>query len=298
MLCGEYAVLDGATALALPTIKGQQMEVEVSQTLLNEGILIWQAYDVNDAIWFSAKISLPHLIIEDTTDNNVALQLIRFLITARAINPDFLNESHIYHISTYLEFDTEEGLGSSSTLTANIAQWAGIDPFVLHFNAFKGSGFDIAVAITGQPLLYQVNHRIPTIEAFIWDKPFNDQLFFIHLNQKQNSRTEISRYNNIHFSQQQIEELTRLSKLLAHTHDYFEFCLLLELAETEVSAALNRPTIKQELFSDFHGTIKSLGAWGGDYILATGDNTPAYFQSKGYDKIVPFNNMIKLSTDT
>ena len=29
-----------------------------------------------------------------------------------------------------------------------------------------------------------------------------------------------------------------------------------------------------ELFSDFNGSIKSLGAWGGDFILATGNQKP------------------------
>lgn len=294
MLCGEYAVLEGATALALPTRNGQRMEVNTTDTLLPEGVLVWEAFDKANTCWFSSKISTRHLMIEDTTDFTTALQLVRFLISARALNSDFLKKTAMVHVRTYLEFDANEGLGSSSTLTANIAAWAGVDPFKLHFNAFKGSGFDVAVAITGQPLLYQVNHNIPTIETFVWDKPFNHLLYFVHLNKKQNSRNEISRYQSLqNFSPSQIDEITRLSKLLAHTRDYFEFCLLLELAENETGAVLNKPVLKQEYFSDFHGSIKSLGAWGGDYCLATGDNTIAYFTSKGYHKIVPFKDMIK-----
>ena len=41
------------------------------------------------------------------------------------------------------------------------------------------------------------------------------------------------------------------------------------------------------------GTIKSLGAWGGDFVLATGDEeAQKYFKRKGYKTIIPFQDMI------
>ncbi len=292
MLCGEYAVLQGATALALPTRQGQYLTVEKIDDR-SGAIIHWQSFDALDECWFSAEIGLPHFNIIEATDMTIAIQLIRFLITARALNPLFLNTNESYKIETKLEFEREEGLGSSSTLTHNLALWSNTDVFKLHFNAFKGSGFDVAIAQLQQPLLYQVNHQIPTVETFHWNKPFNNQLFFVHLNKKQNSRNEIEKLKHRpQFSQRQLEELTRVSKLLTHTNDYFEFCLLLEIAEEEVGAALGRTSIKLTDFSDFKGTIKSLGAWGGDYILATGDNTINYFKDKGYYKIKTFNEMI------
>ena len=46
--------------------------------------------------------------------------------------------------------------------------------------------------------------------------------------------------------------------------------------------------------SYFNGQIKSLGAWGGDFILVSGDkDTPFYFKSKGYETILPFSNFIR-----
>lgn len=294
MLCSEYAVLQGATALALPTQKGQSLTVE-KLAINSETILHWQSFDQDGNCWYSAEIALPHFYILESTDSAVSIQLIRFLMTARAMNPAFLNDQSSYKVETHLEFGRNEGLGSSSTLTYNISQWAEVDPYQLHFNAFKGSGFDVAVAEAGQPILYQVNHHIPTIEVFNWDKPFNDTLFFVHLNKKQSSLLEIESFSKKpQFNIRQLEELTRVAKLLSHTKDYFEFCLLLEIAEEEVSAALGRPSIKQSLFNDFKGTIKSLGAWGGDYLLATGEDTVNYFNEKGYTQIVPFKDMIKL----
>ena len=294
MLCSEYAVLQGATALALPTKKGQSLQVEKLDNH-SPAILHWQSFDLDGTCWYSAEIALPHFYIIESTDASVSIQLIRFLMTARAMNTSFLNDDLSYKVETHLDFGRNEGLGSSSTLTYNIAQWAEVDPYKLHFNSFKGSGFDIAVAEAGQPILYQVNHHIPTIEIIQWDKPFNDLLYFVHLNKKQSSLNEIESFSKKpQFNTRQLEELTRVAKLLSHTKDYFEFCLLLEIAEEEVGSALGRPSIKQTLFGDFKGTIKSLGAWGGDYILATGENTINYFTEKGFTHIVPFNDMIKI----
>jgi hypothetical protein len=57
---------------------------------------------------------------------------------------------------------------------------------------------------------------------------------------------------------------------------------------------LNQPTVQQRFFSDFKGQTKSLGAWGGDFILATGDETTIdYFKLKGYHTVIPYTSMIK-----
>ena len=50
--------------------------------------------------------------------------------------------------------------------------------------------------------------------------------------------------------------------------------------------------MKKLKFKDFKGEIKSLGAWGGDFILASGDDSPSYFKSKGYKTIIKFDDMV------
>lgn len=290
MLCGEYAVLKGATAFALPTKAGQSLTVKTQATQSNE--MVWKSYDYKNNLWFEATLSLPNLLVLESNEPSVAIQLVRFLTIAKVLNPTFLSSNVTYEVTTQLEFDREDGLGSSSTLTNNIAQWAQINPYDLHFNAFKGSGFDVAVAKEGLPLLYTMNGNTPIVKTLNWNKPFLDKLFFVHLNKKEISRSSIASAN-LNFTSTQIAQITRLSQLIAVNNDYFEFCLLLELAENEISSALGRASIKNELFPDFHGSIKSLGAWGGDYILATGDGLETYFNSKGYHKIIPYRDMIK-----
>jgi hypothetical protein len=55
--------------------------------------------------------------------------------------------------------------------------------------------------------------------------------------------------------------------------------------ESFISDILARKTIKEELFGDFPGVIKSLGAWGGDMMMAVSempsDHMRSYFQKKG-----------------
>ncbi len=294
MLCGEYAVLQGATALALPTKKGQWLEVQFTKEIqLHQ--LNWHSYDMNGNIWFEAEIQLPYFIVISTSNPAIAYQLVRFLITAKSLNPLFLSEIGNYNVATELEFDLSSGFGSSSTLINNIAQWANINAFSLHFGAFAGSGYDISVAQANKPILYHYNPAKPAYEIVEWNKKFSDQLYIIHLGKKQNSREEVKARKDAVFSRTAILELNNISKALTTCSDIFEFCLLLELAENIISSALDCPTIKQQLFPDFNGTIKSLGAWGGDCILAVGSNVETYFKSKSYSEIQAFSEIVKVN---
>jgi hypothetical protein len=61
-----------------------------------------------------------------------------------------------------------------------------------------------------------------------------------------------------------------------------------------MSQILRKTTVKERLFSDYPGAIKSLGAWGGDFILAVGnDTTPTYFKNKGYTIVLEYRNMVR-----
>ena len=61
-----------------------------------------------------------------------------------------------------------------------------------------------------------------------------------------------------------------------------------------VSGPIPLPTVKEKYFADYPYTIKSLGAWGGDFILAVGDeNTPQYFHDKGYETVLSYAELIK-----
>ena len=53
------------------------------------------------------------------------------------------------------------------------------------------------------------------------------------------------------------------------------------------------PPVKKRLFPDYPGSIKSLGAWGGDFILATGtESEREYFKEKGYTTLRSYRELI------
>ena len=80
------------------------------------------------------------------------------------------------------------------------------------------------------------------------------------------------------------------------TITYFEdFCTLLQVHENILARCLDREPIQRQ-FPDFSGTLKSLGAWGGDFLLAVTEQPfeqmKAYFQSKGMNTIFKFQDLI------
>ena len=63
--------------------------------------------------------------------------------------------------------------------------------------------------------------------------------------------------------------------------------------EILISNLIEQETIKSKLFNDFNGEIKSLGAWGGDFVLATSKTNPtAYFKTKGFDTVISYKEMV------
>ena len=66
--------------------------------------------------------------------------------------------------------------------------------------------------------------------------------------------------------------------------------------ENLVADILGLPTVQSKEFPDYWGCVKSLGAWGGDFVLATTDRseeeTRAYFQGKGMDVIFRYDELI------
>ncbi len=289
LLTGEYVVLDGATALAIPTKKGQSL------TLLpgKENELLWNSFDVGGNCWFSAGFSLNTFEIVSCDNLGVAKTLSSILIEARKLNPKFLKTSQGLQVITALQFQRDWGLGTSSTLINNIAQWAEVDAFTLLKNAFGGSGYDIAVAQHNKPIFYTIDADVPQVQELQLSWDFTDSLFFIHLNQKQNSKEGILRYRKKPANSKQLDKITDLTKKLLLCYTLSDFEAIINAHENIISEIIELPTVKEKLFPDYKGNIKSLGAWGGDFVLATGNpDDMRYFRHKGCETIIPFSEMM------
>ena len=60
-----------------------------------------------------------------------------------------------------------------------------------------------------------------------------------------------------------------------------------------MSLILELQTVQEVLFDDFDGVIKSLGAWGGDFVMVISKVNPtAYFTNKGFTIVIPYKDMI------
>lgn len=292
LLSGEYLILDGATGIALPTALGQEMLVNSNEA---EGVLTWESLDQNDNTWFEASLSLPDLkLIRFTGQEQVAITLQRILIEAKKVNLKFLIGNQGIQVTTKLQFPREWGLGSSSTLINNIAQWSEINAFKLLFSSFGGSGYDIACAQTDQPITYTLTKGSPQFETVNFDPAFKDHLYFVYLNKKQVSSESIKDYKKKKVAQNIIQEISNLSNSLLSAARLDVFNEILKKHESIVAGILDVEPVQQRLFPDFPGQIKSLGAWGGDFILASGDkSTIAYFNQKGFQTVLPYSLMIK-----
>ena len=216
-------------------------------------------------------------------------------LKAAELNPDFKDKWTHSQVQTHLEFPRLWGLGTSSTLINNIAQWAAVNPYELLFKSFGGSGYDIACAKSQTPLLYRLQEDKPHSYPLRFLFPHTHQIYFVYLNQKQNSREGIARYRSVSKSKRKLaESITRLTERLVLVYTITDFCAILNEHEMLISEYLGIPTVKERLFPDYKGTVKSLGAWGGDFVLAISEteDTPNYFLSKGFDICIPYDEMV------
>ena len=292
MLSGEYVVLDGARALAIPTKYGQSLLVEPSK----ESKVLWKSIDENNEVWFEGSFSFDAISNGfSNAPNDISGRLIQILNAAIRLNPNFLKDEKGYSVVSKLDFPRNWGLGSSSTLLNNVAQWAKIDPFKLSDATFGGSGYDIACASNDTPIFYSLKENIPNIEPANFNPSFKGRLHFVHLNQKQDSREAIKTYlKNKRQVSEVILEIDAITNKLNSSNTIVEFEHLIAKHEVLIGRITNQPPIQERLFNDYDNAIKSLGGWGGDFILATGrfNEVERYFNSKGYQTIIPFTNMI------
>jgi len=290
LLSGEYAILDGALGLAIPTSYGQSLQV----TPTSSGVLEWTSLDENNHSWFSATFDLANLKVVATSDEAMSKTLANLLLEANAQNPLLLTDSDGFEITTQLTFPRSWGLGTSSTLINNLSQWGRVDAYQLLWNAFGGSGYDIACAQHNSPITYQLVEGKPKVETIAFDPIFKDSLYFVHLNQKQSSKEAIANYKNRQFDRPQlIKEISSITNRMMESSTLAGFESLMAEHENLLGEVLQQQPVKQLLFPDYFGVIKSLGAWGGDFVLATGDEkTISYFKDKGYPTIIPYSRMI------
>jgi len=263
MLSGEYLVLKGALSLAIPLRFGQRLVVAE-----NEGMpcVKWKSM-INTDLWFSTTLLLPDFRIANTNNPDLSETLRKIFITAKALNPKFLESKNEYQVTSVMNFDPQWGIGSSSSLISNIAFWADCDPFRLNYQIFNGSGYDIACARSSYPIIFELKADQTKYREASFHPSFHQQLFFVYLNKKQNSKESIGKLNLLNINAKDIHDISNLTLGIEKVADLETFQSLIDQHEEIISNITGQEPVKVKLFNDFDGSVKSLGAWGGDFIL-------------------------------
>lgn len=292
LITGEYVVLDGAKALGIPTKFGQNLIIEPGTP--NE--INWKSFDSDGSIWFEDSISFENIQTPPKfqEENSILKTLLEILNEAFKLNSKFLEDGKGYQIKTQLSFPRKWGLGTSSTLINNLGLWLNINPFTLLNNSFGGSGYDIACAQNNQPIIYQLINGTPLIQQVPFYPNFRNQLFFVYLNKKQSSKSAIANYINKQGNiSKTITSINKITEDIITNDDIRTFIYQMEKHESLLSEVLEMNTVKEALFDDFKGVIKSLGAWGGDFALVISKTNPKhYFEERGYTTLLTYDEMI------
>lgn len=295
LLTGEYAVMFGAKSLAFPLIYGQEMEVEP----VDGSRIYWEAY-AEQELWFKVIYALPDFSIIETTDSDKAQFLQKILQYLFSLNKKLFDTDNF--IRTKTNFPINWGFGTSSTLIHNLALWAKTDPYHFFYNVSKGSGYDIACAASKTPVLFQRKNKNPQVIPVQFRKSYLSNLYLVYSGKKKATEQHLAMFlQKTTKLKNEVERISKITDEILHTDNLEKFIELILIHEELIGQLLQKKTIQKELFADFDGGIKSLGAWGGDFFLAASakgkEYIQQYFEHFNLSVILPFEKTILSSSD-
>lgn len=292
LLFGEYLVLRGAQSMALPLHYSQSLMVS-SHSGDN---LIWDCFE-KDEPWLKIELS-PTLEILNATDSDKAGIVVKLLSYILRQQPAI--EIAGKHFRFDIDFDRKYGLGTSSTFLSLLSQWSGVDPYSLQNQYFKGSGFDIAAATAGAPFIYKIETRNGAKKRIVkpieLPRAITGHLLFVYTGKKQISLSEVRSFDQVKISDEQLRFMNQVVEGAATSDDIEQFEMWMQKSERFLSKILKATPVKERLFPDYPYAIKSLGAWGGDFVMATfRDERKAieYFHNKKMNPIFNYRQLVK-----
>lgn len=291
LLTGEYVVLRGVTALAVPTRKGQSLQVK-PPAAEQSCFLHWIARDAEGKSWLDIRFG-ERLQVKKASDIQAAKQLQKLLRYAARYGT-FPQEP--MQVETQLTFDRGWGLGSSSTLVALIAQLCHCDALALHRHGYPGSGYDVAVAMEGKPLKYKLQDHKPQWRPFS-PPPVWQDTFLVYRGRKQDSQQAVARFEDTTVAPASLQRLNEISLGLTGQMNITELASLLQEHELLLSETLNQAPV-QKAYPGCPAQLKSLGAWGGDFMWAVPttptdkEKLPAYFEKQPETQVFPFSELV------
>lgn len=286
LLWGEYLVLKGALSLAIPLAQGQTLQVNSNSTKS----IFWKSYE-QENLWFEAEFDLDLGLIK-SSDVEKAKQMQALLQLIKNQQPQLFASG--FDLEFNLDFNPQFGFGSSSTLIVLLSQWSGIDAYYLLENTWGGSAYDIAAATATQAFVYDIKQKIS--RTFSIPESIAQHLLFVYLGQKQNSAKAVVDFKSKTITATQIQKMNQIVEAASTCTNIQEWEDLMQESESFLAEILNTKTVKAQHFADYPYAIKSLGAWGGDFVMATCRNLEAgrqYFLQKQKTPVYTYQELIK-----
>ena len=295
LLTGEYFILDGVPGLAVPTRPGQTFTVRRGKP----GRLVWRAVDHRGEEWFRGSFHPDSLQLTPAVPNPVHDRLERIFFAADELRPGTYDRitKEGYSVTTELQFDRGWGLGTSSTLIAGVAKWLAVNPYALLEKTFGGSGYDLACATAKGPIVYERAGIEPVVTPVKWKPDWLARTHFVYLNEKQDSREGIRAYRAREVPSSTQESVTALTNaLISETLHLRDAQKIVKEHERIVAKTLGLSPVQAARFPDFSGQLKSLGAWGGDFIWALSDApsdyVEKYFNDRGFGTVLTGGDLL------
>ena len=293
LISAEYMVLHGSQALVLPLNKTQSLHKIKSGDRTR---FSWNAYQGKD-LWFRADFRPSTLEIVTTSDREKAEKLRLLLEALMELDPLFQRELHIWDVETRLDFSPEWGFGSSSTLTVLMAEWAGVNALDLHFMISEGSGYDVACAVADHAILYSLRDEEPHYEPVLFHPPQADQIHFVWLGSKQSTALHLREMaGRLNPTREEVNYFSKLTRDMLGARDLKEFRALMEEHEAKLSELTGQERVSQARFPGLQGSVKSLGAWGGDFVMIASEQEPGalynYLDKLGFTTRFRFKDLI------
>lgn len=290
LITSEYLVMKGAMALAIPA----KLDQELNVISTNSDFVNWKSFNKDNQIWYEEKFFLDKgALIYHGEKNKMSDLIVRLFDYIHKFNkPEkSIGNEFIWKIN----FNINWGLGSSSTLINNLSKWAKVNPYKLLFSVFNGSGYDIACCDKSNPIIFQKKDDYLSVSDTTFNPNFLNNLFLIFLNKKQDTQKSVQ--NFLESDQSLSEGIIQINEIvheIENVKDITTFESLIERHEKIIANILQMPTIQNEKFPDYNnGVIKSLGSWGGDFVLATGDEKSVdYFEEKGFNTIRKISDLL------
>lgn len=277
MITGEYLALHGATTLAVPLKFGQELHIEE----VAHPLVYWRTLFKGNII-FHAVFETERFEILETNETSRAEWIKQVFKAIKEQKLEFITKSGAEVTST-IDLPMNYGWGSSSSLIVNLCKWAQVDPFKVNIKIGGGSGYDIACAQSNKPLLYNNINNTPTTKLLNYSPAFERNMWFIYQENKMNTADAIRYFKNKSPKKSDIQRINGIANEWIEAKSIQTVMELMVEHENILSKILKNPPIKEQ-FPDFNGEIKSLGAWGGDFMLAVSNMSGAevieYFVEK------------------